>query len=186
MRKYFGAKTILYPMPVLVIGTYDADHTPNAMNAAWGGIHDTNQIGVCLSAGHKTTKNLLANGAFSVSMADAAHVREADYIGLVSANDVPDKLVRVGLHASPCESVDAPCFDEFPLTLECRVVRYDDASGYLIGDIVNVSADARILGEDGKIDADKLAPITFDPVANTYRALGGVVGHAFSDGLALK
>ncbi len=182
MRKDFGAETILYPMPVLIIGTYGEDGTPDAMNAAWGGIHNTAQIGICLSAEHKTTRNLLARGAFTVSIADAAHVAQADYVGIVSANDVPDKLARAGLHALRAGQVDAPLFEEFPLTLECRVVSYDKASGYLVGDIVNVSADERILGSDGKIDAEKLAPIAFDPAALVYRVLGGAVGDAFQIG----
>ncbi len=182
MRRDLGAETILYPMPVLIIGTYGEDGTPDAMNAAWGGIHDTAQIGVCLSADHKTTRNLLARGAFTVSIADAAHVAQADYVGIVSANDVPDKLSRAGLHATPAEHTDAPLFEEFPLALECRVVRYDETSGYLVGDIVNVSADERILGTDGKIDAEKLASIAFDPVALVYRVLGPAVGDAFQIG----
>ena len=112
MRKNFGAKPYLYPQPVLIVATYGEDGTPDAMNAAWGGISDTTEIGMCLSKGHKTVKNILARGAFTVSMADEAHVTECDYLGLVSANDVPDKLARAGFHTTKSELVDAPLIDE--------------------------------------------------------------------------
>ena len=112
MRKNFGAKTYLYPLPVLIVAAYDENGTPNAMNAAWGGISDDNQVALCLSAGHKTTKNILAKGAFTVSMADAAHVVECDYLGVVSGNKEPNKLAKAGLHAVKSEFVDAPVIEE--------------------------------------------------------------------------
>ena len=156
------------------------------MNAAWGGISDDTQISMCLSAGHKTVKNILKRKAFTVSMADAAHVTECDYVGIVSANDVPDKLSRAGFHTTKSEFVDAPLIDELPMALECRLVSYDEESCRLIGEIVNVSTDERILGENGKIDPAKLQPITFDPVNNAYLRLGEKVGNAFKDGVKLK
>ena len=186
MRKNFGAKPYTYPQPVLIIASYDETGTADAMNAAWGGISDDTQISMCLSAGHKTVKNILKRKAFTVSMADAAHVTECDYVGIVSANDVPDKLSRAGFHTTKSEFVDAPLIDELPMALECRLVSYDEESCRLIGEIVNVSADERILGENGKIDPAKLQPITFDPVNNAYLKLGEKVGNAFKDGVKLK
>ena len=186
MRKNFGAKPYTYPQPVLIIASYDENGTADAMNAAWGGISDDTQISMCLSADHKTVKNILKRKAFTVSMADAAHVTECDYVGIVSANDVPDKLCRTGFHTTKSEFVDAPLIDELPMALECRLVSYDEESCRLIGEIVNVSADERILGENGKIEPAKLQPITFDPVNNAYLKLGEKVGNAFKDGVKLK
>ena len=186
MRKNFGAKPYTYPQPVLIIASYDENGTPDAMNAAWGGISDDTQISMCLSAGHKTVKNILKRKAFTVSMADAAHVAACDYVGIVSANDVPDKLEKAGFHTSRSEFVDAPLIDELPMALECRLVSYDEESCRMVGEIVNVSAEESVLDENGKIDPGKLQPITFDPVNNTYLKLGEKVGNAFRDGLALK
>ena len=186
MRKNFGAKPYTYPQPVLIIASYDENGTADTMNAAWGGISDDTQISMCLSAGHKTVKNILKRKAFTVSMADAAHVTECDYVGIVSANDVPDKLSRAGFHTTKSEFVDAPLIDELPMALECGLVSYDEESCRLIGEIVNVSTDERILGENGKIDPAKLQPITFDPVNNAYLRLGEKVGNAFKDGVKLK
>lgn len=186
MRKNFGAKPYTYPQPVLIIASYDENGTPDAMNAAWGGISDDTQISMCLSAGHKTVKNILKRKAFTVSMADAAHVTACDYVGIVSANDVPDKLEKAGFHTTRSEFVDAPLIDELPMTLECRLVSYDEESCRMVGEIVNVSAEESVLDENGKIDPEKLQPITFDPVNNAYLKLGEKVGNAFRDGLALK
>ena len=184
MRKNFGAKTYMYPMPVLIIATYDEEGRPDAMNAAWGGIADYNQVALCLSESHKTTKNILARKAFTVSMADAAHVAECDYVGIVSANNVPDKFQRAGFHAVKSEFVDAPVIEELPMTLECRLNKVTE-EGLIIGDIVNVSADESIL-TDGKIDPSKFTPITFDSVHNVYLKLGEPCGKAFGEGKKIK
>lgn len=186
MRKNFGAKPFMYPQPVLIIASYGEDGTPDAMNAAWGSICDMNQISMYLSAVHKTVKNILKRGAFTVSMADAAHVVEADYVGIVSANQVPDKLEKAGFHTTKSEFVDAPLIDELPLALECRLVSFDEESERMVGEIVNVSADEKILDENGKIDPSKLNPITFDAANNAYLVLGEKVGNAFKDGNKLK
>ena len=186
MRKNFGAKPYTYPQPVLIIASYDENGTPDAMNAAWGGISDDTQISMCLSAGHKTVKNILKRKAFTVSMADAAHVTACDYVGIVSENNVPDKLEKAGFHTTRSEFVDAPLIDELPMTLECRLVSYDEESCRMVGEIVNVSAEESVLDKNGKIDPGKLQPITFDPVNNAYLKLGEKVGNAFRDGLALK
>ena len=187
MRKDFGSKPMLYPMPVLIIGTYGEDGTPNAMNAAWGGIVDTNLIGICL-ADHKTTRNIFARKAFTVSMADAENMIAADYVGIVSGDKVPDKVARAGWHTSKSRLVDAPIIDELPMTLECTFVSYDDHTGHtglLIGRIENVSAEEAIL-TDGKIDLNKFHPITFDPCGNGYYPLGEKLGDAFQEGIKLK
>lgn len=186
MRKNFGVKTYLYPMPVLIIASYDENGIADAMNAAWGGISDDTRISMCLSPEHKTVKNILARGAFTVSIGDAAHVTECDYVGIVSANNVPDKLDHAGLHTTKSEFVDAPLIDELPMALECKLVSYDPDSCCMIGEILNVCADEKILNENGIIDLTKFEPITYDPVHHTYRKLGAVVGKAFSDGKKLK
>lgn len=186
MRKNFGAKPWTYPQPVFIIASYDENGTPDAMNAAWGGISDDTQLALCLSADHKTVKNIQAKGAFTVSMADAAHVTACDYVGVVSGNKEPEKFAKAGFHAVRSEFVDAPLIAELAMALECRLVSYDPETCRMIGEIVNVSADESILDEKGRIDPEKLEPITFDPVQNTYRKLGAVAGKAFCDGLKLK
>ena len=185
MRRNFGAKTWVYPMPVLIVGTYDEKGTPNAMNAAWGGVYDTDQIMLCLSDDHKTTENIKKTGAFTVSFATADTVVPCDYVGIASANTVPDKFQRAGFHASKSEFVNAPIIDELPMTLECKLIKFNE-DGICVGAIVNVSAEESILDNDGKIDADKLAPISYDGATHAYRKLGEVVGQAFSDGKKIK
>lgn len=186
MRKNFGAKPITYPQPVFIIAAYDEAGVPNAMNAAWGGISEEAEISICISAEHKTTKNIQASGAFTVSMADAEHMAACDYVGIVSGNDMPDKFERAGFHATKSEFVNAPLIDELPMAVECRLISYDPASCRLVGEIVNVCADEKVLNAEGKIDPAKLRPITFDPVNHDYLVLGEKVGNAFKDGAQLK
>ena len=186
MRKNFGAKAMCSPMPVYIIGTYNADGTPNAMNAAWGGISEETEITICVDSAHKTAENLLARKAFTVSMATAKYAAACDYVGIVSGNKEPDKFVKAGFHATRSQFVDAPLIDELPMALECEVISYDPESCRLVGRIVNVCADESILGENGKVDAAKLQPITYDPMSHHYLALGEKVGQAFHDGLQLK
>lgn len=185
MRKNFGAKPLLYPQPVFIIGSYDENGVADAMNAAWGGISEANEISMCLSAGHKTVKNILKRGAFTVSMATADTVVPCDYVGMVSGNDVPDKLEKAGFHTVKSEFVDAPLIEELPLTVECRLISYNPETCRMVGEIVNVCAQESIL-TDGNVDPMKLRPITFDGANNTYHVLGEKVGNAFSDGAALK
>lgn len=186
MRKNFGAKALMYPMPVLIVAAYDENGKANAMNAAWGGIGDYTQITICISEGHKTTQNIFSKKAFTVSMADAEHVVEADYLGIVSGHKEPDKMEKAGLHTTKSQFVDAPLIDEFPMALECEFVSYNRESGLLIGEIVNVSADEKVLDDNGKIDPAKLQPITYDPMNHVYLKLGEKVGNAFSDGKKIK
>ena len=186
MRKNFGAKPWTYPQPVFIIGTYDEQGRPDAMNAAWGGIDYDDRINLCLSSGHKTVKNLLATKAFTVSMGTADKMVECDYVGIVSGNNVADKLEKAGLHTVKAEFVNAPLIVELPMAVECELVSYDAETCHLVGRIINVSADESILDEKGKIDPAKLRPIVFDPVHNDYLEIGGKVGNAFKDGLQLK
>jgi flavin reductase (DIM6/NTAB) family NADH-FMN oxidoreductase RutF len=186
MRKNFGSKTWMFPMPVLIVAAYDENGNPNAMNAAWGGIFTDNHIGICISEGHKTTKNIRATKAFTVSMATAQYVAECDFVGIVSGNKMPDKLQRAGFSISKSQFVNAPIIDQLPMTLECELISYDEESNFMVGHIVNISADENILNADGNIDAEKLQPITYDSVSHHYRALGKVVGNAFADGKKLK
>ena len=185
MRKSFGAKSWLYPMPVLIVAAYDADGKPNAMNAAWGGVFTDDQIGICISEGHKTTQNILSTRAFTVSMATVEQLASCDYVGIVSGNKETEKFAKAGFTAVRSEVVNAPIINELPMTLECEVVSYDEESNHLVGRVVNVSADERILTE-GKIDYRKLRPITYDPINHHYIELSNVVGNAFSDGKRLK
>ncbi len=179
-RKNFGPNHALMttPQPCVMIATWNKDHTPDVMMAAWAGQYDYNQIVISLSK-HKTTENLELTGAFTVSFADERTVAESDYFGLVSGNKVPDKVAKVGFTVTPSPNVDAPIINEYPLTLECKVVSWN--GGVLIGEIVNMSADESIL-TDGKVDLGKLRPIVFDAAANTYRAIGEVVGQAWGSG----
>lgn len=179
-RKNFGPQHALMttPQPCVMIATWDKDHTPDVMMAAWAGQYDYNQIVVSLSK-HKTTDNLELTGAFTVSFADIHTVAESDYFGLVSGNDVPDKVARVGFTVTPSPNVDAPIVNEYPLTLECKVVSFAD--GILVGEVVNMSAAESIL-TDGKIDLAKLQPIVFDAALMSYRAIGDIVGKAWGAG----
>ena len=186
MRKNFGAKPWTYPQPVFIIATYDEEGNPNAMNAAWGGIDYDDQINLCLSAGHKTVKNLLKTKAFTVSMGTADQLVACDYVGLASGNNTSDKFAKAGFHAIKSEFVHAPLIEELPMAVECELISYDPETCHLIGKIINVSADERILDEAGKIDPAKLRPITFDPIHNHYLVIGEKVGNAFKDGAALK
>lgn len=181
-RVDFGSKPWLLPMPVLIIGTYDENGVPNAMNAAWGMVSDFKEVTISLGS-HKTTENLAKNGDFTVSMATEAMMTACDYVGIVSGTNVPDKFEKAGFHAVKSKHVNAPLIDELPMALECRMKSYTD--DILVADIINVTADESVL-TDGKIDLKKLRPIAFDPVNNTYVVMGEVVGNAFSDGKRLK
>lgn len=186
MRKNLKAKAYVYPLPVLIIGTYDENGVPDAMNAAWGTVCDTAQVSICLSATHKTVKNLLKTKAFTVAMADLKNVVPADFVGIVSANDEPDKLLKTGWTMRKGEFVNAPIFDELPLVLECKFVSYDEETEICIGEVVNVSACDSILDANGKIDLNKFKPICYDCDTHGYYTLGEKVGNAFSDGIKLK
>lgn len=186
MRKNLKAKAYIYPLPVLIIGTYDENGVADAMNAAWGTVCDSAQVSICLSSGHKTVKNLLKTKAFTVAIADRKNVVAADFVGVVSATVDPDKLSKTHWHITKSEFVHAPIIQELPLVLECKLVRYDTETEICIGEVVNVSVDESILDENGKIDLTKFQPICYDCDTHGYYTLGERVGNAFSDGLKLK
>ena len=185
MRADFGAKPCVYPMPVFIIGTYGEDGVPDAMNAAWGCIGDDDRLFLCLSPEHKTVKNILKRKAYTVSMATVDQEVPCDYVGIVSANDVPDKFARSGFHAVRSEKVDAPLIEELPMALECTLISYSEETCTLVGRIVNVCADESVL-TGGRIDVAKLRPIIYDTVSKKYHAFGAEVGRAFSDGKKIR
>ena len=184
MRKNFGAKPYTYPQPVFILATYGEDGKPDAMNAAWGGISEEREISVCLSPGHKTCKNFAVTGAFTISMADAAHVAGCDYVGMASGNKTKDKFARAGFTATKSEFVNAPVINELAVCMECKVISYDKDTCILKGEIVNVSVDEAAL-TDGKVDVSKVAPICFDPFNNAYHVVGEKVGNAWESGKEL-
>ena len=156
------------------------------MNAAWGGISEEEEISICVDSGHKTAENILARKAFTVSMATVQTVAACDYVGIVSGNKEPEKFAKAGFHATKSAFVDAPLIDELPMALECQLISYDPESCRLVGRIVNICAEESVLGENGKVDVQKLQPITFDPMSHRYIALGADAGQAFHDGLKFK
>lgn len=185
MRKNFGAKPLVYPQPVFIVGSYDENGIPDAMNAAWGGISESNEISLCLSSNHKTVKNILYRKAFTISMATVDTVIPCDYVGLVSGNETENKLEKAGFHTMRSEFVDAPLIVELPMAVECKLISYNPESCRMVGEIVNVCAEEAVL-TDGNIDPMKLRPITYDGMNHAYYVLGEKVGNAFRDGLALK
>lgn len=180
-RISFGAKPLSYPQPVWIIATYDENGTPDAMNAAWGGISEENEVSVCLSTEHKTCLNFEKTGAFTVSMADADHVAGCDYVGIASGNDTPDKFEKAGFTATKSSLVNAPIINELAVCMECRVIEYNKDTCILRGEILNVSVDEKAM-TDGKVDIMKVKPICFDPFNNTYNIMGEVVGTAWGSG----
>lgn len=183
-RRNFGAKPLCYPQPVFIIATYDKNGTPNAMNAAWGGISEENEISLCLSPEHKTCKNFAETGAFTVSMADTDHVAGCDYVGIASGNDVEDKFAKAGFTATKSEFVNAPVINELAVCIECRVKSYDEESCILRGEIVNVSVDESVMTDD-KVDVDKVRPLCFDPFNRAYHVMGEKVGEAWGSGTSI-
>lgn len=183
-RKNFGSQhPVMTPQPCIMIATYDKDHNPDVMMAAWGGQCDYDKITFDLSA-HKTTDNIRLNKAFTVSFATEDNMAESDYFGLVSGNKVPDKVKRAGFTVTPSPNVTAPIINEYKLTLECRVIEMEEngeGGARIVGEVVNWSADESIL-TDGKVDLAKLKPIVFDSSALIYRAVGDSVGHAWHSG----
>ena len=178
MRKNFGKKPWLYPMPVLIVSAWGDNGTPEAMAIGWCGILDPGHLSLCLMAGHKTTEAILKTGAFTASVADAAHLEGCDYLGTVSGNQVTDKVARAGFHTVKAQSVNAPVIEELPVTLECRLERFDPETGVMIGEILNVSAREDVLDADGRIDADRFETLTYDPCKIGYRKLGAWAGGA--------
>ena len=187
MKKDLGAHPYIFPMPVLMIATYGEDGTVDVMNMAWGGICDTDKVALNIGEDHKTSENIKRRRAFTISVADVEHIREADYFGIVSGNDVPDKFARSGLHAVKSEKVDAPVVEEFPLTLECEAVEVGESvSGFrVVGRIVGALADESVLDDEGRVDPACLNAFIFDQFRGGYYAVGQQVGQAWHTGREL-
>ena len=186
--KSFGSKPWMLPQPVLIIGTYNEDGTPNAMNAAWGGQWDRGEIMISMGA-HATTENLARCPEFTVSFATKDTMVASDFVGIVSAKNDPQKMLKTGWTAVKSESVNAPGFTDFPMTLECRIKQKIDESEegyYIVAEVVDTLVDENYLTEEGKPDVQKMGLITYEPVSHSYVALGEKVGNAFSDGKKLK
>ena len=185
MRIAMDKKPLIYPQPVLIIGTYNDDGTPNAMNAAWGAVGDDHQVFLCLSADHMTVKNMLRRRAFTVHIAQEKNMVASDYVGIVSGNKVPDKVGKSGLHAEKATCVDAPVFTDYAICMECELESYEPEHCHCFGNIVATTVDESVL-TDGKVDIAKLKPLAFDIDCANYVAVGPVVGKAFREGRALK
>ena len=186
--KSFGQKSWMLPQPVLIIGTYNSDGSPNAMNAAWCGQWDGKEIMISMGA-HATTENLARCGDFTVAFATKNTMVAADFVGIVSAKNDPGKMLKTGWTAIKAENVNAPVFTDFPMTLECRILRKIDESEegyYIVAEIVNILVDEAYIGEDGKPDVEKMQLITYEPIHHGYVELGKRVGNAFADGKKLK
>lgn len=187
MLKSLGVKPFVFPMPVLMIATYNEDGTVNVMNMAWGGICAENMVALNIGENKKTAKNIKAKGAFTLSIADIPHIKEADFFGIATGNTMPDKFARSGLNAVKSEAVDAPVVTDFPLTLECKVVECQNApSGFrVLGEIVNVLADEKVLDEKGRVNPSLIQAFVFDQFQNGYYAIGEKVGQAWNAGAGL-
>lgn len=187
MKKDLGVKPYLFPMPVLMVASYNEDGSVNVMNMAWGGICGRNMVSLRINENHKTSQNIKARGAFTISIADAAHIEQADFFGIASGNKMPDKFARSGLTALKSEKVDAPVVQEFPLALECRVVddRMDVCGHLIFGEIVGVLADESVLDEAGNVDAGRLNALVYDQMQSGYYTIGEKIGQAWETGKAL-
>ena len=185
--KSFGQKSWMLPQPVLIIGTYNNDGTPNAMNAAWGGQWDAKEIVISMGA-HATTENLNNCADFTVAFATKETMVAADYVGIVSAKDQPKKIEKTGWNVEKSTNVNAPVFTNFPMTLECRLVRKIDESAegyYIVAEIINILVDENFIANDGKPNVEKMELISYDPIHHGYICLGERVGNAFADGKLL-
>lgn len=184
MKKDLGVVQAVYPMPVLIVAAYDEDGKVNAMNAAWGMICNSDRIALFIDEDHKTTQNILKTKAFTVSLADRAHMDAADFFGIASGNKMEDKFERTGMHAVRSDKVDAPVIEEYPLTLECRVVALENTVyGFrVLGEIVNVLADEKVLDEKGRVDPTRLNAFIFDQCQSGYYKVGEKVGQAWKSG----
>ncbi|MBS4913854.1 MAG: flavin reductase family protein [Veillonella sp.] len=185
MKKSFGVKPYLFPMPVYMVGTYNEDDSVDVMMMAWGGICNSDMVEMNLDEGHKTVANLKARGAFTLAVPGVDTLREADFLGIASANTMADKFKRSGLTATKSENVDAPVIEEYPLTLECTVEEMKTESYGLrvVGRIVNVLADDTILDSEGNIEPAKIHTFLFDQVQHGYYEVGEKVGQAWKSGV---
>lgn len=187
MTKNFHAKPYLFPMPTYVIGTYNEDDTVDVMMMAWGGICAEDMVALNLEAEHKTVANIESRKAFTLAVPGTDTLRESDFFGIATANKMADKFERSGLHAVRSERVDAPVITEYPITLECQVIEMQSQPYGLrvLGKIVNVIADEKVLDGAGNIDASKIHAFAFDQMQNGYYAIGEKVGQAWHSGADL-
>lgn len=187
MRKKLNITEGIFPMPVLMVATYNEDGSVNVMNAAWGTMQARDMVALNLTETHKTVKNIKNRRAFTVSIADVAHVIEADYFGVESGNKVSGKFENSGLTSTKSEIVDAPIINEFPICLECEFIEYQNGEYGcgVIGKVVNVTADEKVM-VDNKVDISLVNAIAFDPYTHGYYKVTERVGEAFKDGLQLK
>ncbi len=187
MKKDLGIQQAVFPMPVLMVAAYDENGKVNAMNVAWGQIAGSDKIYLCIGKGKKTLSNILASGAFTVSLADKAHMKEADFLGIASGNKMDDKFERTGLTAVKSEKVNAPVIEEFPVVMECEFLEELDTGNIhgVVGRIVNVMADEEALDAEGKLDVTKLSLLMFDNSKHGYFVAGDQVGTAWSEGMGL-
>ena len=184
MRKSIKTTEAIFPMPVLMIATYNDDGTIDVMNAAWGTMFERDEVILNLTESHKTVKNIRKRGAFTVSIANAKNVIAADYFGMVSGNNTPNKFENSGLTAVKSENIDAPIINEFPICLECELLDGESNWG-IVGKVVNTSVDEKVM-QDDKVDINLLEAIAFDPYTHGYYKVSERVGNAFSDGMKLK
>ena len=184
MKKDFGPKAFLEPMPVLIIGTYDKEGKPNAMNAAYGGMVASQPpvLNVYISEAHKTHENLRDGSAFTIHLGTKDTVVASDYVGLTSANN-GDKMAKTGWTIRKSDFVDAPVFEEFPLVIECKVAGIEGTR--VLGEIVNVAVEEACLDENGDPDLGKMGILAFDGTKSVYRLVGDVVAGAFAAGKEL-
>ena len=183
MRKNIKTTEGIFPMPVLMVATYNEDGSVDVMNAAWGTMFERDQVVLNLTETHKTVKNIKERKAFTVSIADSKHVVEADYFGVVSANNTPNKFENSKLTATKSENIDAPIINEFPICMECEFIGYGDCG--IIGKVINTSVDVNAMNGD-KVDIEKVSAIAFDPYTHGYYTVTKRVGNAFKDGMQLK
>lgn len=187
MKKQIKTTEAIFPMPVLLISTFNDDGTVDVMNAAWGTMLDRDMVALNLSETHTTVKNIKARKGFVVHIADAKHVAQADWFGVVHGEKEPDKFKKSGLSYVKSDLVDAPVINELPIAMECEFVEYqNDATGLgVIGKVLRTSVEEDNI-KDGKVDVDSIEAIAFDPYTHGYYKVGGRVGDAFKDGLKLK
>ena len=180
MKKELKITPGIFPMPVLMIGTYNEDGTVDVMNAAWGMAQSMKHLKLCLTESHKTVKNIKRTGYCTVALGTKDLMTESDYLGMVSANNVADKFEKTGLHSTKSENVDAPVIEEYPICMECKLVGFED-DGTLV-EVVNVLTEEKYLNDDGSIKLDEIGIISYDPFGHGYYEVGNKVGNAFQEG----
>ena len=185
MIKSLGAKTLIYPVPVLVVGTYDKAGKPNVMTASWGGICCSQPpcVTVSLRKATQSHGNIVDRGAFTISIPSEKYLKEVDYFGLVSGRSI-DKFAATKLTPVKSKLVDAPYVKEFSLVMECKLVHVAELGLHtqFVGEVIDAKADESIIGKGGAVDVKKLKPLMFAPDTQEYYGIGKYVGKVFSAG----